>query len=201
MKRFFLVLALITMGCQQDHSPLSIENTSSSVLIPLELGNEWLVKRTSFDSLGTITDSDTILCTVEYDTTFLNEKWYKTFWGFINNKEDGIWRYYGGSSNIHGVEYSSSLSWKYPASVNHKYKPIGANSVITVMSLDENYTTPTNTFKCYHYQLVYDNTIDYKQDYYICPGIGRVMWEDSITLPSGKSYTTGRYELLSYTIR
>jgi len=205
MKNIFITLIsiiLLSIGCEKDKSnPVSNEGTHNSiVIIPLNLGNQWLVQRTSFDSLGTISDSDTILCKVEYDTTFLNEKWYKTSWGFINNKADGVWHYYGSSSNVQGIEYST-LTWAYPATANYKYKPLYANSIITVISVDEEYTTPTETFKCYHYQLIYDNTNGYQQDYYFCPGVGIVKWEDGIKSSTGKWYTCIKYELLSYTTK
>lgn len=208
MTRFFITLIfasviVFSVNCERDkENPLSSKDTqdNSTVLIPLHLENTWVVKRTSYDSLGTAQDSDTILCKVDYDTTFLNEKWYKTSWGFLNNKVDGVWQYYGSSSNVQGIEYST-LTWKYPSEIGHQYKPFGANARITVISVDEEYTTPTKTFICYHYQLTYDNTNGYQQDYFICPGIGFVKWEDGITLPSGRSYTTIKYELLTYTIK
>ena len=173
---------------------------NNTVLLPLHLQNTWLYKRTSFDSLGTILTSDTIQCKVNYDTTLLDEKWYCTFWGFLNNKADGVWHYYGSSSNVQGIEYTT-LHWKYPAEIGYEYKSSGANAIITVISIDEDYATPTETFICYHYQSIYDNTNGYKQDCFICPGIGLVKWENGITPPSGRSYHTIKYELLTYTIK
>jgi hypothetical protein len=203
MKKLIFISLLVILslfGCKKNDNNNPTETSiTKGVLLPLKVGDQWKYQRTSLDSTGNIITVDTIVCRVEFDTTFLNEKWYKTFWGFVMNKDDGLWQYYGSSSNVQGIEYST-LQYVYPSSANYSYSPFGANSTITVMSVNESYTTPSQTFQCYHYRLIYDNTNGYQQDYYLSPNIGFIKWEDGIKSSSGKWYTCTRYELISYEI-
>jgi hypothetical protein len=195
MKKQLIVLVtliLTLVGCN-DNSTLENELNNNKVLIPLTVGNQWKYNRTFYDSSGTVLNRDTILCNVEYDTVFENEKWYKTFWGYLNNKPDGVHQYFTNPLNV------QILQWPFPSSENNSYIT-GANGIITVISIKENYTTPLKTFKCYHYKIIYDNSNNYEQDYYFCPGIGYVKWEDGIKSSSGKYYHCNKYELISYVI-
>jgi len=192
-----LTFVLFIGGCKKDESnPVENELNTNQVLIPLTVGNHWKYFRTFYDSSGIILNQDSISCTVEKDTTFNNEKWYQTSWGFLKNKTDGVYQYFSSSSNVQGIEYST-LQWVYPSSENYNYKPLGANGTIKLMSINESYTTPTKTFQCYHFRITYDNSNGYQQDYYFCPGVGYVKWEDGIQSSSGKYHHCNRYELIS----
>ncbi|MBK7107418.1 MAG: hypothetical protein IPH62_19300 [Ignavibacteriae bacterium] len=202
MKKLIFILLLVMLslfGCKGNDDNPTESNTEKEVLFPLNVGNQWEYQRTSFDSIGNIRNVSTIVCRVESDTTILNEKWYKTFWGFEMNKDDGLWQYYDSSSNVNGIGYST-LQYVYPSSANYSYRPMGANGTITVVSINESFTTPSQTFQCYHYRLKYDNTNGYQQDYYFSPNIGYIKWEEGIKSLSGKWYTSSKYELISYEV-
>ena len=200
MKNILLIVSIVLMGislsCKKNENPVlstvqpPIVPDTSSNLLPLNIGNEWIYKTTFLDSMQNIQSVQYDTFKVAADTILSNEAWYVTDFGYLKEKTDGLWSWIG----------YPKLLYKYPAKIGDTIQTTDA--INKIISTNENYTVPYGTLPCYHYQLLYINDNGYIQDYYFYPGIGFIKFETGTeTQITHKWYTGVRYELVSFELK
>lgn len=176
-------------------------NAESGVIIPLKIGNMWVEKITTYDSLGNTMSTMIDTQKVINDTTIGNENWYSytNYLGssLFTNRPDG---YYARDRNFYDTSYTITILWKYPAKVNESYNVQDANFV--VKSTDDNVTVTAGSFNCFQYRHSYISQfgsayVGYQQNW-LSPGLGPVRTMGYIITPSGKEYLYYSAELISY---
>jgi hypothetical protein len=157
-----LLCSVLFVGC--DSSTPDGGETEPLVLLPLDVGNEWVMAFTRYDEDGTLTESYTDTLRVVGDTTVAGERWAEIRCaqtptgcipgGFYSNREDGVWRWYGPGSDV-----APYLLYKYPADVGDTYEqPSGfIDFNMTVRGTDAPVDTPAGTLLAYHYVLDADS--------------------------------------------
>lgn len=138
-----LVVCASTLLAACDSDPVvSDPVVSPSPLLPLEVGNRWVLARTVTDATGdTLTvEPDTV--TVIGDTTLAGERWFALvgssrdsqagFGGYNTARSDGVWF----RANASSAPY---LQYAYPAEpgVTYPYAPHRYTAEATVISVGE----------------------------------------------------------------
>jgi len=180
-----LVSSVLFVGCDNNDP-----DDPEPALLPLDVGNQWVMALTRFDAEGTLTDADTDTLRVVGDTTVAGERWAEiqgstplanTFLGgFYSNRDDGVWKWEDPSS-----DEPPYLLYKYPADVDDTYElPGTANYTVTVLGTDEPFNTPAGTLSAYLYELDTDFTAGYpvaegagRFERYLVPGQGFAFFE------------------------
>lgn len=167
-----LVSSALFVGCDNDDPT---DGDSDPVLLPLDVGNQWVMAFTRFDAEGTLIDSSTDTLRVVGDTTVAGERWAEIqgptrlanifLGGFYTNRDDGVWKWEDPSS-----DEAPYLLYKYPADVDDTYELPGTeNFTVTVLGTDEPFDTPAGTLSAYLYEL---NT-DFTAGHPVAEGAGR----------------------------
>ena len=176
-------------------------NADPGVIVPLKIGNMWVEKITTYDSLGNTMSTMIDTQKVINDTTIGNEKWYSytNYLGntLFTNRPDG---YYMRYKNAYDRSYSITILWKYPAKANESFNVQDASTV--VKSTDDNVTVTAGIFNCFQYRFLYTSQpgtpyVGYQQDW-LSPGLGPVRTMGFNVTPSGKEYLYYSAELISY---
>lgn len=188
LKRAFVVGLLALVSCTSDNDPASNDTTGVNAILPLKVGNQWILQATYSDT--TQPGLDTMRITK--DTLIDGERWFfieGAFFGpnqpLMTNRSNGLWT----RNNL-----SMGLSWKYPSFVGDAY-PIGSGGTDTihVVSTTADVSVPAGPFRCYRYRFNSDTS-----DTYLSPNVGFVKFpEFGVTDSSGPTILrTVRLELL-----
>lgn len=202
MKRIFqfCIAILLLSGCVE--SPTST-SSSSSVLMPLKIGNQW-IGRTASDSAGsTVYTYDTL--TIVEEVVKEGETWYKANTGelFMNRENVGLLHAENDSSDGCGCAIA-----EFPAErgdtmmlpdmsvlLPNQTQPVDQVIGREVLSTDTSITVPAGTYSCYHYEVkVYSPAnarLLFPDERYYKPDLGPVV------LISSK----GRWELVQVTLK
>ncbi len=183
----FLLSTLSFFGCKDhDTNPLVI----ADVIYPLTIGNTWIFKVLSYDTLGNQYELMPSQILITGDTVIQGQQCYLGYETYFN-RSDGLYCFTGDSGS------PFALLYKYPAKVGDSYSE--GNRTITVVSVNDTITVPAGTFVCYHYEVLapYADT----EERYLAPKIGLVMVESYHPLSGGRKYKAFSQELTSYTVR
>jgi hypothetical protein len=172
--------------------------SGSQQILPLKLGNTWLMQYTVYDTTGAVEGMIYDTATVVTDTVISGVTWYhissKVFGGGLTaDKSDGLWEY---------TSSTPSLFFKYPANVGDTWNaPMNASSTyqITLESDSASVTVPKGTYTCCDYQLLLNSQPAVEA--YLCPGVGFVAIDVYSITKSGRSYKQAYGELTSITLK
>lgn len=182
MRALMLIVAIwMASGCSK--TPVAPKGETAGML-PLQIGNQWILQRTYFDSLGTVIHIDAPdTTTIIADTLIDGQRWhYRHYLGHLlayRNTESGTHTRLVSANTDEVVK----LLFKYPAAVGDTYTyPIvffnGASAYLvdslfhcTVLSIDTAITVPAGTFRCHQYRVV---RVGYATwfDMFVAPGVG-----------------------------
>ena len=209
LKIFSLAILLINIfsaGCNKTDNPVSDnQSTAGSVLMPLKVGNQWLVTFALYDSSGmVIGGSDTILIplfSIVKDTLIQTERWFLSTGAslppacfdspiYLTNRTDGLWGI--GTTTGAMVPY---LIAKYPASVNESFvtgKDTACRAIL--VSKNASVTVPRGTYSCYQYTVSdKNNSSDLKSGYFMMPDSGFIRAEQYAKTSTGQYFVNVRY--------
>ncbi len=163
MKKIYFILTIVCVvfaSCSKDDTPTN-GPPNNDVLLPLKIGNQWIMRITFIDSTHLSPVYDTM--TVTKDTLIENERWYylDRFGSYWTNKSDGVW-----SRN----NKDSELNWKYPATAGEKYS-IGVDNTVQVFY--QNVSVPAGNYWCYEYKYL---RLDFS--WFLSPNLGFVKTSD-----------------------
>jgi len=187
---FPVVLLNLSCGSNEDSESLSIPGTPN-VIIPLQVGNAWEYRRTSYDTLGSVAALDTLAERIARDTLLSGERWYiwETNFGLSmgTTRSDGYWTL---------VEGSPALMFRYPATVNDTYLAAEAGPMIRILAVDTLLAVPYGTIPCIGYeQLSVRDGVRARIDYYAA-NTGLVRTDEFIHTPAGNDSLVRRSELI-----
>lgn len=186
---------LLLSSCKKD-SPVSV--SSPEFLLPLKVGNRAMLKTSGFDTTGSELWSlnDTIV--VFADTIIGSDHWFLTT--FVNyafaNKSDGVWqtRY-----DLGGFYGTPTLIFKYPAGEGDQWDVHPDTSSWSLVSKSASIQVPVGVHTCHLYRLA-ALLFDFREDYYIKPGLGIVAIKLYSKTVSGREYLAQSSELVAYTL-
>ncbi len=173
--------------------------SGSQQIIPLNLGNNWSMHYTVYDTAGAErqTINDTFKITT--DTVVAGDTWYtiasevfSTL--YLTSKSDGIW--------TSGTSVAGAPIFKYPANVGDNWTAQVDTSTtfqISVQSTNDPVGISNGGYTCYEYRLM-ENSRPYA-DIYLSAGVGFVMMNLYSTTNSGQPYLLAHGELVSYVLR
>ncbi len=194
---FSLLLSLTIFMLSSCKKSNPVGPSSSQQILPLKLGNIWLMEYTVYDSTGTVEGMVYDTDTVARDTVISGITWYhvsgKVFDGYFADKSDGL---YGLSSPT--VE---ALLFKYPAKVGDTWNAqvdISTTYQVTLQSDNASVTVPKGTYVCYDYQMLLNSQPGF--EVYLNPGLGFVAMDVYSITKSGRSYKQAYGELTSVTL-
>jgi hypothetical protein len=170
-----LLIIVLLVGCADDKDANPVvpegevnagcrEAGAACKIMPLAVGNHWLMERIVYDTVGQEVSRDTTLNVVERDTVIGSETWYFISPVWYANRSDGVW--YKGSGHIDG------LLFKYPAQVGDSFTCDVCSFYHVVTSIDTTLSIDLGSFYCYEYTTVFDwADTSYS---YVAPGIGPI---------------------------
>ena len=146
-----VVLIALLAGCKNSDKSSTepiIDPNTTSVIVPIALGNKWIRSGTVYDTSGSILSTFTDSISVSRDTTIENSKWFvlqmQGLEYMVANYEKGLYWLYGANSK--GIWY------QYPAALKDSFIVFGNTSYVRVLSVDTVIIVPAGTFSCYKYQ-------------------------------------------------
>lgn len=159
-----LVSSALFVGCDSNETD---GDDSTPVLLPLDVGNQWVMAFTRIDVLGgTPTETSTDTLRVVGDTTVAGERWAEIqgptqlanrfLGGFYTNRDDGVWKWEGPSS-----DEAPHLLYKYPAEPGDTYAlpPGYTDFYMEVLDTEASVETPAGSLLAYHYQFVIEEAL------------------------------------------
>lgn len=191
-----LVLALST-GC--DTATPAVD--SEPEIIPLAVGNQWVMHVEGRRDDRSYTFTDTLAVT--RDTTIGGETWYYIQHteprlnvlrdAYYANRADGLYRL----TSAPGEPFAANLLYKYPAEVGTQYT-VPPGTTLEVAELGVPYTAPYGTAPSVYYResilsmILLNQTYPLAQpvvhDLYLAPGLGPMRLVCSwVRLPSGNA--------------
>ena len=207
MRRAMVVtVTLVTLiGCGGGHS--SVEPTDKDVIVPLEVGNQWVYRATPFPGAAA-RPGDTI--TVIGEDSIGGTSWHavrlsdvSSFTGVPtiihwSNRADGLW---ARVESEPGRLLYESLFAKFPAKVGDRYEipwiGVGITVVVTVESVGDTICVPAGTFEVNAYSFsVNPDRYGGERDYF-SPGIGLVKKVGITSDPDLGAYEYSSSELCS----
>ncbi len=164
IRQAFLVAFLIVLAsCSKESSPTDNDTKATAVILPLKVGNQWILQLTYSDT--TRPGIDTMQITK--DTLIQNERWFfiqDSFFGpnqpLLTNRPNGLW----------ARNSQSTWLWlKYPASAGDSY-PFGGDTM-RVISVATSVVVPGGQFSCYQFRYL-------GVDWYLSPNVGFVRFPE-----------------------
>jgi hypothetical protein len=188
MKRniiYLIIYVVFNFGCSKNDNINSIKTEPKKEIIPLKLGNSWVLEYTYYDTLGNVADKRNDTFKIDRDTIIQNEVWY---WGLglVRNKEDGLYTH----DPIHELSW---ITFKYPATPNTAFQEWGVPLV--VVSINDTVKINIGDFICYYYK--FGTETDYT-NWYLSPGVGIIKMEQYAWLNSGRIFKGRSAELKEY---
>jgi hypothetical protein len=194
--KVFLAISLLLIGsilssCKQN-SATEIAANAPGVILPLAVGNQWVMDNTGFDSLGTKTVYPIDTITVAHDTLLNGEHWY-TIKGdeshIYANKPDGWY-------SLNTLTHQTFMVMKYPAASGDSF--FHYFDALKVLTTDTLITIPSGQYKCYCYYRG-----GYLNEYYdfYCPNIGEIKFESHQITAGGRKYVSLISNLITYRVK
>ncbi len=175
--------------CEEDNSPTTPPVGTSNVIMPLKLGTAWTYVELSYDTSGTIVETDTVQFAIIGDTTVNNEKWYYIGGGeLLTNRSTGLWYAY---SEEDGWSIAPGLMAKYPGQAGDTWS--GPDSVVaTLTNVGISVAVPHGSYSCYRYR--YADPVSGTTDAvrYFAVDKGLIQDEFYDTTDSGREYVAHR---------
>ena len=159
--RFLLVAMSVLFGACDSESVTPPPSPSLVDLLPLEVGNRWILMRTVTDASGNTLVSEPDTVTVVSDTTLAGERWFALagssqdsragFGGYNAVRSDGIW-FRGGPSTPAYLQYA------YPTEpgVTYPYAPHRYAAEARVVGTEEPVPGP-NRLRGHLYSIRFDS--------------------------------------------
>ena len=181
---FTLLVTSWILGCSETSSGPS----TSSVIMPLAVGKEWVTKTTYYDSTGKSFDSriDTLTMVstkiIDSTTYYLNQ-----FGQGYTNKSDGLWLAYWVSDRFPFVPYPVSIGLPMVRDTISLQGPNISDfiyAILTVESTNSPVTVAAGKFSCYknhfRYYLLSDNSLYFEEFHYYSPNVGMIKKEQYV---------------------
>jgi hypothetical protein len=179
---FLLLTAILIAGCFD--SPTS---STSSVIMPLKVGNQWIGRVTSDSSGTSIVSYDTL--TIVQEVVINNETWYKANTGdFYINRANGLLSTpnpnQSGDCACNVIQYPASrgdtiLAPEVLVLVPGNPEPVTQKVGREVLATDSTITVPAGSFSCYHYMMkLYSPTnarLVFPNEHFYVPDLGPVL--------------------------
>ena len=187
------VLLLMPVSCNNNDENLSVSPPGlPNVIVPLQVGNTWIFRRISYDTLGAAGVPDTVVQRVERDTMIQAERWFisETTSGQSAGtlRSDGYWTY------IEGVP---ALTFLYPASVHDTYPLSDTGPTMRILAVDTLIAVPFGTYPCIAYeQLSIQDGRRIRIDYYAA-NTGPIRIEEYIRVSSGGDSVARKSDLIA----
>jgi hypothetical protein len=142
------VILLLNLSCGNSDDSLSVSTPGvPNVVLPLQVGNTWVYRRSSYDTLGSVIALDTLTERVARDTLIQGEQWYiwETTYGLSmgTTRSDGYWTLVGGVP---------ALTFRYPVALNDTYMITTTGSTVRILALDTLIPVPYGTISCIAYE-------------------------------------------------
>lgn len=178
---------MVSLSCKDSTSPAG-SPVNAGAIIPLAVGNQWVMRSYSWDSTGTpnVTEIDTTR--IERDTLLLSERWFIGRTGIpVTNRSTGYWIF---------IDSMPQLFLKYPTSLNESY--LYREDTVRVTALDTAITVPGGTFSCICYTMTYRIADYVSQILLVSPNSGIIRREIIAHTSGGSEYLARREELISF---
>ncbi len=186
------VVLLLNLSCGNNEDDLSVSTPGApNVILPLQVGNSWEYRRTSYDGQGTIVAVDTVTERVARDSIVSGERWYiwQTTYGLSmgTNRSDGYWVLVAGQA---------ALTFGYPASVNETYMVTEAGPTMHILAVDTLIAVPYGTTPCIAYeQLTFPDSVRARIDFYAA-NTGLIRTDEFVHTLSGEDSLSRRSDLI-----
>ena len=197
-----LLIALIA-GCRkEDSNPLGGANGQAGMIMPLQVGDQWTYRRTSFDTLGFILQIDTVVVRISGEKWFLPDFWFvssadrkATEW--LCDRPDGLWYMRTDAEGV--IVHSPMLLAKYPVHIGDSW--VGPDSVTASLSANGvHVSVPKGIYSCLQYYYTENRTGAPYKSMYLSPGVGLVKEEFYNRTLSGRIYIYYQRELKGLTL-
>ena len=175
----------IVSGCKTQ-VPVEPQEAKTTPVVPLTVGNKWIVRMTDHTSNSAFTDSIVVI----KDTSIYNEQWFSmpsfSLFGrdtnYYTNRSDGLYKL---------INDTARLFLKNPTGAGQSYFLIQTH--VKVVSTQDTLVVPAGQFICYHYDL---GGFD---QYWYAPGVGVIRQEQYNY--SGTWNKLSTIDLLAYSIK
>ncbi len=193
----FIVCLLFCAACSPDESPnpLTPRGAADDVILPLQLGNSWILKITEVDSnhVFVFASSDTLAVTRE--TVIGGWTWYMDQAGdTMQNRTDGLWKMAGGVP---------SLYLKYPGNVYDSTTALeaGQRVSIKIFATNQLVVIPQGQFTCVAYRTTRLADGRILHDDFYAPAFGPIIGQRYDITPTGRSYQRYYIQLASWQVQ
>jgi|PlaIllAssembly_1097288.scaffolds.fasta_scaffold185492_2 hypothetical protein len=188
----FLPFVLMSLSCGESDDIVDFSTGGSpNVILPLQVGNTWLYRRTSFDTEGFVLARDTVAQRIARDTLIQDERWY--IWEATSglslgtSRSDGYWTY---------VEGMPAITLRYPVVVHETYMITETGPTIHILAVDTLIGVPFGTAPCIAYeQLSFPGGTRMQIDYYAV-NTGLIRTDEFVHTSSGADSLRHRWDLL-----
>lgn len=165
LKCSMLFLLAVCSSCGNDNKPISPKVNNVLVIMPLEIGNHWIIERKYYDAMGEAFKEDDTLSIIG-ETKINGQDWFVTSQGAIlRNSPEGLV-----SADDTDPIGACANELKYPAQIGDTWKR-DSFTTLTVISTDTLIKIPCGEFHCLKY-LKHEDGEETKSFYYVSPAIG-----------------------------
>lgn len=202
-----LAVICILYGCKDVGSVGPAPQTPE--IVPLSLGNQWILADTSYDMLGNLQEVSWQYYTITRDTVLFGQRLF-SYWGFCANTDSGLVTYEGFTRSPWTGDTVAlyRLFYKYPASPGQAYAVGGTITEDTIIatktivgSTDTLIRVPAGAFHCINYRFYFGDQPS--ADHFVSPGIGLVKlvtyWQTNIPADPIRVHVAG--QLKTYTLK
>lgn len=160
-----LFITIITLSINNCYI---VEPNKDEIIMPLAIGNYWIYDIISYDD--SITEN-TIMISINKDTTINNVKWFKDSWQILfTNKNNGLW------DRAISLSTLTALFLKYPGRPGDQWKrhvnEAGYYEMGQIISTNSHIEIYGHTYIAYEYEFRYQDRL--RRKYYAVPSIGIV---------------------------
>lgn len=183
-------VTLLSLSCRDQVVPAG-SPTKTDAIIPLAVGNQWVIRTYSWDSTGfpnvAMIDTDRIV----RDTVIQLERWFIWRTGIcVTNRSTGYWVL---------VSSTPELFLKYPTSRNDQY--LYGGDTVEVTAVDTSITVSSGTFPCVRYNVKYEIANFVSQVLFVSANKGEIRREIFTRTSSGREYLAIREDLISFQLK
>jgi hypothetical protein len=167
-KLSILILFLLLTSCNKDNSVDTQE--SKNEIWPLQVGVQWSVNSTEYDSTNKVKDNYSHTIVFTKDTIISGEQWFQAGIGTnpYGNRSDGFYCYMRGEEGI----LVPVLYLPYPSKNNQEYPTILWTT--KVVSIDTLIKIDNASYSCYAYSRKLFADVSYNYVEYYSPGVGPI---------------------------
>lgn len=137
-------------------------------IVPLSLGNLWILADTSYDVLGNVQETSWSNYPVTRDTVLFGQRLF-SYWGLATNADSGLIIYQGYTLTPSSKDTTAlyRLLYKYPASQGETY-----GSGFIIGTTDTLIHVPAGAFHCINYRFF--SAGELSSDHFVSTGVGLV---------------------------